>query len=529
MNKWLVPAFLAVIALGLALRLPQLRLRPMHNDEAVNAIKFRALWNDNNYKYDPNEFHGPTLSYFTLPSAWLNRSHDFNDFTEGAFRIVTVAFGVALIVLILFLTPDLGRAETLWACLFFAISPAMVFYSRYYIHEMPLVFFTVLAGVAAWRYCKTGGLGWCALAGAGVGLMWATKETFVFSVLSMALAGVSNTIWARWRGEPREEGKACWTLKSVAVAVIAALAVAMLFFSSFFKNPTGMADAFKTYLPWLHRAEGVSAHVHPWNFYFQRLLFYRANGGPIWSEGLIVALALFGFVIALTQKGNRPLLAGRQLKLARLMAFYTFWITLVYTLLPYKTTWCLLEFYCGMILLAGVGAAAVLRSCNRPAVKFGVAVLLAAATAQLGWQAWRGNFAFDKGGVPYCDTLKNPYNYSPTAPDISRLTQTVDALARVSPAGYGTVVEVMSPDSYWPLPWYLRRFKAVGFWDKIPAQPLAPIMIVSTALHAGFDEREERSHLMAGYFELRPNVFFELYVSVELWSQYIKTLPKDAK
>jgi predicted membrane-bound mannosyltransferase len=38
----------------------------------------------------------------------------------------------------------LGRAETLWAALYLAISPAMVFYSRYYIHEMLLVFFTAV-------------------------------------------------------------------------------------------------------------------------------------------------------------------------------------------------------------------------------------------------------------------------------------------------------------------------------------------------------------------------------------------------
>ena len=84
MKRWFVPGFLAVIALALALRLPQLRLRPMHNDEAVNAMKFRALWMENNYKYDPNEFHGPTLPYFTLPAALLNDTHDFNEFTEAA-------------------------------------------------------------------------------------------------------------------------------------------------------------------------------------------------------------------------------------------------------------------------------------------------------------------------------------------------------------------------------------------------------------------------------------------------------------
>jgi hypothetical protein len=52
-------------------------------------------------------------------------------------------------------------------------------------------------------------------------------------------------------------------------------------------------------------------------------------------------------------------------------------------------------------------------------------------------------------------------------------------------------------------------------------------MIVSTALHASFDQGPERMHVMAGYFELRPNVFFELYVSTDLWARYVKTAPLE--
>ena len=521
MKRWFVPGFLVVLALAAALRLPELRLRPMHNDEAVNAMKFRALWTDNSYKYDPNEYHGPTLPYFTLSAALLNSSHDFNEFTEGTFRVVAAGFGVALIILLLLLTPDFGRAEMLWASLFTALSPAMVFYSRDYIHETLLVFFTAFAAMAGWRYCKSGRVRWCVMAGVSLGLMWATKETFVFAALSMGLAVVCTVGWTRWRGGPGFDGSGRWSLKFMAIALGIAVAVAMLFFSSFFTNPAGVVDAFAAYGPSPHRASGVSMHVHPWNFYFERLLFYRANGGPLWSEGLVVALAAVGFAAGLAGRS----LGSANVALVRVIAFYTAWMTLIYTVLPYKTPWCLLGFFYGMILLAGVGASALVRLCKPPLLKGAMAVLLVVVTAQLGWQAWRSNYATDNGGVPYCDSPKNPYVYSQTAPDIFRLMRTVEALARVAPAGYDTVVEVMSPDaiSYWPLPWYLRRFKAVGFWDKIPAQPPAPIMIVSTGLHAGFDERPKRTHLMAGYFELRPNVFYELYVNVDLWEQYIKT------
>jgi len=213
--------------------------------------------------------------------------------------------------------------------------------------------------------------------------------------------------------------------------------------------------------------------------------------------------------------------------LLRLIAFYTLWLTLIYTILAYKTPWCLLGFYHGMILLAAVGAVFLWRACHSRRLRAAAAVALAAGAGQLAWQAWAGNFGMDRNGVPYCDSPKNPYVYSQTVPDALRLVQTVEALAQVSPQGDNTVVEVMAPESYWPLPWYLRRFNNVRYWDRIPNQPLAPIMIVSTALRAAFDDRPEKTHLMAGYFQLRPGVFFELYVNINLWRSYVKTLPPE--
>jgi uncharacterized protein (TIGR03663 family) len=489
----------------------------MHNDEGVNAMKFRRLFVNNNYKYDPDEFHGPALPYSTLPAAWLQGGGAFNEFTEAAYRSVAVAFGMGLILLLLLLAPDFGRAETLWAAAFTALSPAMVFYSRYYIHEMLLVFFTAWSFICFWRYAHSGRAVWAVAGGMGLGLMCATKETFVFALAALALAIGTSALWRRVRGEDAPGFPSRWKWPHLVAALAAAVAVAALFFSSFFTNAAGPLDALRAYLPWFRRAGGATEHVHPWSFYAQRLLFFHARGGPFWSEGWIVALAAVGFFGALR---------GRSL-LLRLIAFYTAWLTLIYTLLPYKTPWCLLGFYHGMILLAGAGAALLWRACRPAVLKAAVLVLLAAGAAHLGWQSWRGNFAVDSHGVPYCDSAKNPYVYSQTLPDALRLVATVEGIARANPEGYGTVMEVMARESYWPLPWYLRRFKNVGYWDKIPDQPPAPVMIVSANLHAAFDEQPGKTHLMAGYFELRPQVFLELYVNTNFWAAYIKTLPPE--
>jgi uncharacterized protein (TIGR03663 family) len=553
MNRWLL-AGLALL-LGVGLRAPCLTLRPMHNDEGVNAMKFGRLYVDNDYKYNPDEFHGPTLPYLTLPAVWLQGGGDFNRFGEATYRAVTVAFGLGLILLLPLLARDLGRAETLWAAFLTALSPAFVFYSRYYIHETLLVFFTAWTFICAWRCARSGRAAWAVAGGVGLGLMCATKETFVFAVAAMLLAAGTSAAWGRWKigsatvpvalagvsrasptdkesgaakvfGETPKTAVETSALPKATAHLVAALAAAAvtaaLFFSSFFTNPAGLLDAMRTYLPWVRRAGGATEHVHGWSFYFERLLFFHVRGGPVWSEGMIVALAAVGFLAALR---------GRSL-LLRLIAFYTLWLTLMYTLLPYKTPWCLLGFYHGMILLAGAGAVCLWRGCRAPGLKAAAAVALAAGLLHLGWQSWRGNFAADAHGAPYCVSGKSPYVYSQTLPNALELVATVEALARVSGQGAATLVEVMSPASYGPLPWYLRRFQNVGYWDDIPRQPpvpfsSAPIIIVSTDLRATFDQGPGRTHLMAGYFALRPQVFLELYVNTNLWATYVKTLPPE--
>ena len=192
---------LVVLLAGVALVLWSLSLdrRPMHNDEAVNGIKFGKLWEHGGYKYDPNEHHGPSIYYATLA---LNRltgaPKDFDQFSESRLRLTTVLFGVGLILLLPLVADGLGRKATVGAALFTAVSPAMVFYSRYYIHEVLLVFFSFLALAAGWRYWRSRKIGWALLAGAGVGLMHATKETFVISIAAAALALGVNQLWNRW-------------------------------------------------------------------------------------------------------------------------------------------------------------------------------------------------------------------------------------------------------------------------------------------------------------------------------------------
>src|SRR6476469_27181 len=101
MNRWsALAALLLAFAAALALRLPHLSARPLHNDEAVNAIKVAELWEKGRYAYDPDEYHGPTLHYATLPFLWLSGAHDADGVRDATWRYAPVVFGVALIFLL---------------------------------------------------------------------------------------------------------------------------------------------------------------------------------------------------------------------------------------------------------------------------------------------------------------------------------------------------------------------------------------------------------------------------------------------
>jgi hypothetical protein len=80
-------------------------------------------------------------------------------------------------------------------------------------------------------------------------------------------------------------------------------------------------------------------------------------------------------------------------------------------------------------------------------------------------------------------------------------------------------VKVIAPEGdYWPLPWYFRKFEHSGWYNSVPDNVAAPIVVVSPQLRVKLDE----THTMVGIFQLRPNVFLELHVEKGLWKAHVQ-------
>ncbi len=194
--------------------------------------------------------------------------------------------------------------------------------------------------------------------------------------------------------------------------------------------------------------------------------------------------------------------------------------TVIYSLISYKTTWCLLNFWLGVILLAGIGASALVQMCRTRLTRILLVALLGVGVLHLALQSWTLSqyLAAD---------LRNPYVYAQTSAHVRELVQRVEAISQVAPEGHETVVKVIAPESYWPLPWYLRQFQHVGWYEELPADPFAPIILASAKLGAALDDKSDKRYIMTGYYELRPKVFLELYVERGLWEKFVATLPRD--
>lgn len=526
----------AIIAGALALRLPRLDRRPMHGDEANQAVRTGLLLDQGFYHYDPADHHGPTLYFAAWPFCRAT-AHSFAETTEWNYRLVPVVFSLFTLLLMLGLGSHASgyglfanRAGLYSAALLTAVSPAMTYYSRFFIQESMLLTFLTGMLLCAVRYVaaistykpgtrnpKPETLLWAAGFGAFAGLAAATKETAVLSFGAAAVALVAACGFGRlWRA---------WRTRDALVAVGAAALVAVLFYSSFFTYPRGVYDAlFSTFQTYHTRATAVPEHQHPWNFYFKIIFWFKYGRGPVWSEaGLLLpaALAVGLSLLPVRQQGASGDETRTRRRWVRFLSVYTLALTALYSAIPYKTPWCALSFLHGFVLLAGAGVGACWTACSRTDAKQTATafaplrlcgkLLVVLCVAALAWrhaaQACRACFKMPADP-------RNPYVYAHTGSDAMNLVSEIERAARQA-EGNDTLIAlaVPTPDT-WPLPWYLRKYRNVGYWTRvadIPAE-LQPTVVVAAADQGdAADERFGRGK-RASFFGIRPGVLLNLFV-----------------
>jgi len=139
--------FFLILILAFVLRFAFLDLKLFHHDEAIHAWFSYDLLTKGAWSYDPS-YHGPFLYFVTAGMFAIFGASDLVG------RILPSFFGFLLIPLIwcIYRLGYLDKTQTLIATLLIAISPDMVYFSRFLRHDIFMLGFSLLLVVAILAY-----------------------------------------------------------------------------------------------------------------------------------------------------------------------------------------------------------------------------------------------------------------------------------------------------------------------------------------------------------------------------------------
>lgn len=486
--RW--PAFIVIALIGLAVRLPQLAVRPMHTDEAINAYIVGQVLGGEPYSYDPQDRHGPALAAMAFPLARMQGAKGFAQLTELELRLTPVLAGTITILLFGAAVEMFGFVPCLIAAVLFALAPLPVYYDRYFIHESLFCAATFALILSGWRARKTASAGYAALAGSCAALMLACKETAILHWGAMAVAALVFWLWNRQAPPVRDSSRSQRLhsqLFAWGAAVLAFLLIAALLFTWFGRNAKGLIGLVHAFPDVVARAGG-QGHEKPF-WYFAQLL---TSG---WSGALLVALACLGIFIAIRKRDGSPWCW---------LAYYGLFIAATYSLIPYKTPWLALNLWLPLALFAGLACWALARWVwDRMPWPAGVplfGVLAASACVLIAHDTRQRVFL-----QPADET--NPYAYAHTSEDILGLPTEIADLARRKGIANPRIAVIASDP--WPMPWYLRHFQQVGFWQ--PGQQVTDADFFVTSTEAGEQYAAQLRNYRPEFFGVRPGVLILLW------------------
>ncbi|MBA2334088.1 MAG: glycosyltransferase family 39 protein [Blastocatellia bacterium] len=572
---WLAScAFVTIIATFL--RFFQLGLKPFHHDEGVNGFFLTTLFREGAYKYDPANYHGPTLYYITLA------------FTK-VFGLETIPvrwsvaiFGVLTVVLAFFLKRYIGRIGSLFAALCLALSPGMVFISRYFIHEIFFVFLSLAVVVSILFFLDTRkagifAIGWMALillacflpsglyfadalagenttslwavraaffvieaglvflvirmllawnsgraiylllASASLSLMFATKETAFITVGTMLIACVCVWIWEKIRGKVHAETESD------------ELAGSELTWTKFREALGTGTDRL------LIVAAVASIFIYIGVLFFSSFFSYPEgvqkafDAYTIWTKTgskdhtqngmwayLKWGMRIEAPILILSLAGIVIAFIKAQHRFALFAALWAFGLFAAYTIIPYKTPWLALSFLLPMCIAAGYAVNELAAAKNLNA-KLLAGLLAVSATAILSYQTYEINF------VRYDDEDK-VYVYAHTKREFLGLIAEIERYAQKSGKGKAAAVDIVSPD-YWPMVWYLKDYPKAIFHGKFFDSSTAEMIVAKkNAQEAEVIRKYSANYAYAGSYALRPGVDLMLLVRKDIADSEAKEL-----
>jgi uncharacterized protein (TIGR03663 family) len=437
-----------ILGLAALLRFFLLGIKPPHFDEGINGWFVDQVMHNGFYRYDPTNYHGPLHFYVLLLSeSLLGRN-------LWALRLPVVLVSIGCVWLTLKFEPLVGRNVSRIAALAMAVSPGFVFYGRYAIHEVWLQFFSTMFILGLLGLWKSGRVNYLWYAGMGTAGMILTKETYAihvvcavlavpFLILSIALSRVPDP----------KPAKQTWSWIDLALVVIVGGFAYVFFYSGTFFNWSGVKGLYLAFKAWTETGAAGHGHEKAWDYWFKLM-------GPSWEAGgenftgyelpMLMGLILsfiVGVAILFRCQFCQKFTLG-----VRYLAIYGVGSLIAYSIVKYKTPWCIISFGWPFLFVLG-GWVLLVRPKNLRKIYVTIAILLCLS---LGRSIWLNYFR--------CSSPTEPYAYVQTYNDIFKLTKPLLTLAKRNPAYYHLTGHLIRSSTY-PLPWMLGDFDRVGYYE----------------------------------------------------------------
>ncbi len=428
----------AILLIAVFLRVWLLEAKPPHFDEGVNGWFADQMAANGFYRYDPTNYHGPLHFYAVFLSQTLFGRHLW------ALRLPAIVASLLCVVALFGFRRFFGRGPAVVAAAAMAVSPAFSFYGRYSIHESWQVLFCILflrGLLGLWESGDRKSFFYAVFSAAGLVL---TKETYLLHLGCFALAGGVLAAWQKLvPSRPAlAPAQRRWTRDDAILAGGTSLLAILFFYSGNFLDFSSLHGLYQTFAAWF--ATGVEAGGHekssyaigPVNYYWLALMARYE-----WPA----LLGLAACVRYVWPSDAR----------IRFIAITAGGVLLAYTLIPYKTPWCIISILWPFYLVLGALLDEVSRRFRRPFLLWLPVLPLLAVSLVF---AVRLNFknATDD---------HEPYVYVQTYPGIYELTDPLLRLAGKDPRQFHMSGLVLLK-SYYPLPWMLGDFPRVGYYTE---------------------------------------------------------------
>lgn len=518
---------LLLVVLGFVLRIPGLEDKPLHSDEGVNGWFTLRLYWWNYYIYRHSDYHGPFLYYWNLLWFWLMGGP-----SDAALRMGTVVTGALLPTALLPARRFLGDVGVLVSGLLLTVAPCFVYFSRTNIHEVHLIFFTILWGSTLVRFAVEPTMKWGLLTAASAAFAFTNKETALITLGALGLGGGLAWLLGRagdadsndpdiFGGRDRREALSAW-IKEVPLIWVGGFAlfstIIVLFFSSFFTYWGGVGGFFQAYGPWTEYGVSGRNQGKPFGYFFDLMQL---------TEGWALYLTL-------------PAMLWAAVRRHRFGIALTGWYVssfVVYSAISYKTPWCVLNIDLAGFLLVGWGAAQAWLAARNTAVPTGLRVLalLLMLSPLSSVPGLLGNTLNDN--AERYDDKTVPYVYVQTQRGFFGLLQDAFGVSEARPEDDGLGLRTVSSWAKNPYRWYV----IAGGWDhdranylkKVPKQK--HVDKADLVLGTGKDLRgtqklmqsqEDTWHLET--YQLRPGHKVHAWFRQDLWDDYQRAGGRDS-